>query len=208
MKHKGSLIVLIGPSGCGKGTVLQEFFREDTNTFLSVSVTTRKPRPGEQDGVNYFFLSQEQYDALLEKEELLEHARYVEHCYGTPKAPVMEHIERGENVILEIEMQGAKQVREMYPEAILVFILPPSLEVLQQRLTGRGTEDPETVAKRIQTARKELPFACECDYVIVNDRVEDAAERLRTVVRAQANRRSNMEPVLLDLLAELHPDAE
>lgn len=203
MKHKkGALLVLVGPSGCGKGTVLAEFLKHEANTFLSVSVTTRSPRPGEVDGVNYHFITQAQYAELLRNDGLLEHAVYVENGYGTPRAPVMEHIDRGENVILEIETQGARQVKEMYPEAVLIFILPPSMAELRRRLTGRGTEDIQTVEKRLNAARQEITYAYECDYLLVNDTPAAAAERLLHVVRAQEASQNSRRFMVDALLSE------
>ena len=191
-EETGVLLVLVGPSGSGKGTVLKELLRTEEKTFLSVSATTRSPRPGEEHGKHYYFLSREEFQKLIEEDGLLEYASYCGNCYGTPRKAVMERLERGENVILEIEVQGAANVRRMYPEAVLAFILPPSLEELRSRLVGRGTEDPETVSRRLETALKELPFANECDYVVVNDQVEEAAESLRGILRASRCRQTVM----------------
>lgn len=185
MNKKGLLIVLVGPSGSGKDTVLREFFKRDTNTFLSVSATTRAPREGEVDGRDYYFVSREEFDSMIAEDGLLEYATYVGNSYGTPKKPVLERIERGENVILEIEVQGARKVLSLYPDAVSVFILPPSLTELRRRLIGRGTEELETVNRRLETARGELPFAYECSYVIVNDDIAAAAAELAALICAE-----------------------
>lgn len=194
--------MLVGPSGSGKGTVLKEVLAEEKCTFLSVSATTRKPRPGEEHGRHYFFLEEQEFLDLIDQEGLLEYANYCGNYYGTPKQAVLDRLDKGENVILEIEVQGARNVRKMYPEAVMVFILPPSMEVLQKRLTGRGTEDAETVARRLAVARQELPFAKECDYCVVNDTVEEAAASLRAIIRAQGCRQSAMNEFVEGLIRE------
>lgn len=186
MSKKGNLFVLVGPSGSGKGTVLKEVLAAEKNTFLSVSATTRHPRPGEQHGVHYFFTSREDFEGMIRREELLEYAKYCENYYGTPKSAVLERISRGENVILEIEVQGAKKVKEMYPEAVTVFILPPSLSELRRRLTDRKTEDAETVNRRLETALGEIPYARECDYAVVNDQLPETVEEIRAIILAQS----------------------
>lgn len=196
----GTLIVLVGPSGSGKGTVLKELLQEESNTYLSVSATTRKPRPGEEDGRHYFFLETEAFRRLIDEDGLLEYASYCGNYYGTPRKAVLDRLERGDNVILEIEVQGARNVRRMYPEAVLVFILPPSLEELRRRLTDRRTEDAETVRRRMETTLRELPFAYECDYVVVNDRVANAVEALRAILKAQSCRRDRMKPIIDHIL--------
>lgn len=196
MNKHGLLIVLVGPSGCGKGTVLKEFFQNEANTFLSISATTRSPREGEADGINYYFITKPQFEQLIAEDGLLEYANYVGNYYGTPKKPVLERIERGENVILEIEMQGARKVLQMYPDAVSVFILPPSLEELRRRLVGRGTEDMDTVSRRLETAMGELTFAYECDYVIVNDDVTKAAAQFSAVIHAERCAKGVMKDVI------------
>ena len=138
-KRKGSLFIITGPSGAGKGSVLSRVLPSLENVFLSVSATTRKPRPGEEDGVNYYFISRERFDEMVERGELLEHAEYVGNCYGTPEGPVNRRLEDGQDVILEIEVQGALIVKEKRPDAVLVFIVPPSFDILERRLRNRGT---------------------------------------------------------------------
>lgn len=202
MSKQGTLLVLAGPSGSGKGTILHELLQQEENTFLSVSATTRPPRPGEEDGVHYYFLSEEAFSSLIAKEGLLEYASYCGHYYGTPRKAVLDRLSKGENVILEIEVQGARNVRKMYPEAVLVFILPPSLSELRRRLTDRRTEDAAAVARRMERAMEELPFARECDYVVLNDRVAEAVENVRAILRAQSCRTERMGWVIDNFMKE------
>ena len=164
MNKQGILVLLIGPSGSGKGTVLKELLSVESNTFLSVSATTRKPRPGEKDGESYYFLGKDEFQELIECDSMLEYASYCENFYGTPKKAVLERISNGHNVILEIEVQGAKQIKKMYPTAVLIFIIPPSLTELKRRLIDRNTEDKETVKARLHAALDEIKFGYECDY--------------------------------------------
>ncbi|HIQ58571.1 MAG TPA: guanylate kinase [Candidatus Merdivicinus intestinavium] len=197
---KGVLMVFSGPSGCGKGTVLKEFFAQGGEAFLSVSATTRAPRPGEENGVHYFFLQKEEFERMIEQGEILEHASYCGNYYGTPRGPVYERLERGENVILEIEVQGALQIREKCPEAVLVFVLPPSLKELERRLVDRNTEDRETVDRRLSAAAEEIRMAYQYDYVVVNDALDDAVQELKTIFAAEklkaANRKKMIDEVL------------
>jgi guanylate kinase len=172
------LTVLSGPSGVGKGSVIAVVRRRHPHIWLSVSVTTRSPRPGETDGVQYHFVRQVEFDRMAGAGELLEHASYAGSSYGTPREPVEQRLAAGVPALLEIELQGARQVRAAMPEARSVFLAPPSFEELARRLTGRGTEDPERIRRRLDLARIELASEDEFDVVVVNDDLESAADRL------------------------------
>lgn len=182
MNKRGRLIVLSGPSGVGKGTVLARYREEHPGVRLSISATTRVPRPGEADGEHYFFLSREQFEERIARGGMLEWARYNNNYYGTPRDYVERALEAGEDVVLEIEVQGAMKVREQLPEALLVFVMPPSFGELRRRLCGRGTEDPETIKGRLRAAARELMRAHEYDYIVINDTVENAASSLSRVL--------------------------
>ena len=184
--ENGQLFIICGPSGCGKGTVINELLLNEPDIFLSVSATTRAPREGEVDGVHYHFLKTEQFESLIAEEGFLEHACFCGNYYGTPRKPVDTQMANGHPVILEIEVDGAQQVRKLCPDAVTIYILPPSLSELRSRLTGRGTEAPEVVEKRLARAVEEIPFAYTCDYVVTNHIVEETAEALRTIIRSQA----------------------
>ncbi len=181
---KGRLIVFSAPSGCGKGTMLAEILKD--NSFrCSVSTTTREPRKGEIDGVNYFFISKEEFEKKVSNDEFLEYAEYCENFYGTLKTEVDSYLEKGINVILEIEIQGAMKVRELRPDALFVFIAPPSVNELRRRLNKRGTETQEVIEKRIAAAITELPYMDKYDYIIVNDALEDAVSDFFAVIRSE-----------------------
>ncbi len=184
MTERGKLLVLSGPSGVGKSTVLKKVMEHWENMEFSVSATTRAPRPGEVDGKDYFFVSRERFNEMIENGELLEHAEFVGNCYGTPKSQVLERLDNGVTVVLDIEVQGAAQVKALMPEALTVFLAPPSLEALEQRLRGRGTETEETIRSRLETARKELLLAPTYDHIVVNDDVDRAAAELEAILRA------------------------
>jgi len=172
------LTVLSGPSGVGKSTVVAHMRKEHPEVWLSVSATTRKPRPGEEHGVHYFFVTDEEMDKMIANGELLEWAEFAGNRYGTPRAAVLEHLEAGVPVLLEIDLQGARQVRETMPESRLVFLAPPSWDELVRRLTGRGTEPPEVIERRLEAARTELAAEPEFDQTLVNTSVEDVAREL------------------------------
>ncbi|MFF9762065.1 guanylate kinase [Streptomyces caelestis] len=178
MTERPRLTVLSGPSGVGKSTVVAHMRKEHPGVWLSVSATTRRPRPGEQHGVHYFFVTDEEMDKLIANGELLEWAEFAGNRYGTPRAAVLEHLEAGMPVLLEIDLQGARQVRESMAEAQLVFLAPPSWEELVRRLTGRGTESPEVIERRLEAARTELAAEPEFDTTLVNTSVEDVAREL------------------------------
>lgn len=182
---KGLLLVISGPSGSGKGTVLSQFFKNKTNVFYSVSATTRKPRPGEENGKQYYFLSREEFEEKIKNGGMLEHAQYCGNYYGTPKAAVEEKCKAGCDVVLEIEVQGASQVKALCPGCVTIFIAPPSLKELESRLRGRGTEQNEVVEKRLETAANELNFAPKYDYIVVNDTVEEAAKKIDAIITAE-----------------------
>ncbi len=185
---KGLLIVFSGLSGVGKGTILKELMpMEDLNLSYSVSMTTRKPREGEIDGVNYFFVTKERFLEAIKNGELLEHARFVENDYGTPKAYVEKMREEGKNVILEIEINGAKQVIEKCPDALSIYIVPPSMEELERRIRGRDSEDDETIMKRISKAKKEIKEIGFYEHVVCNDDLEKAVADVREIILNRMN---------------------
>ncbi len=198
MKEKGRLIVISGPSGAGKSTVVFNAIGDRNDCCFSISVTTRQPRPGEEDGREYFFIDQAEFDKMVEENELLEHARYVNNSYGTPKAYVLKMLDEGFNVILDIEVQGARQVKQKMPDAITAFVVPPSLLELERRLRNRGTETEETVRARLARARQEYTEADFYDYIIINDDVEKAADELSAIIEAERCRFSNRAYILKD----------
>ena len=180
---KGLLIVFSGVSGVGKGTILSQLMpMEDLNLAYSVSMTTRKPREGEVEGVNYFFVSKKRFVQAIKNDELLEHARFVGNDYGTPKAYVEQMREQGKNVILEIEINGAKQIMEKCPDALSIYIVPPSIEELERRLRERSSEDEETIMKRIAKARRELEDMDFYEHVVCNDKLDVAIEEVRQII--------------------------
>ena len=184
-KSRGVLVVFSGPSGSGKGTVLKEALKKSDDLKVSVSVTTRAPRDGEVDGVDYIFYSQEQFRDLVSKNGFLEWACFCENYYGTPRAQIEAQLSEGKNVILEIEVQGAMKIREKCPEAVLIFNLPPSMEELKRRLEGRKTDADDVIKKRLDTAVWEITQAEKYDYVLVNDEVEKAADTLLSIINGE-----------------------
>ncbi len=196
---KGTLFIVSGPSGCGKGTVLGEILKQD-NVYYSVSATTRAPRPGEINGVNYHFLSKDEFEKLIENGGMLEYANYCGNYYGTPKKPVEDMLAEGKNVILEIEVQGALKVMEKCPEAVSVFILPPSLKELRRRLHKRGTETEEVVEKRIGEAAGEIRKAVNYDYVMINGELEIAVSDLLSIINSQKLKKENSEYLIDEVL--------
>ncbi len=200
-KERGLLIVLSGPSGVGKGTVRKELFSQpDTNYEYSISMTTRKPREGEVDGVDYFFKTHEEFERLISEGRLLEYASYVGNYYGTPLDYVNETLDAGRDVFLEIEVQGASQVRDKVPDGLFIFLAPPSLSELEQRLVGRGTETDEVIASRIGAARQELEMMNLYDFVVENDEVQLACDRVNAIVTAEHCRRERVEKRYLSML--------
>lgn len=181
---KGRLIVFSAPSGCGKGTMLAEILKNDSFR-TAVSATTRNPREGETDGISYHFLSREDFDRKADADEFLEHAEYCGNCYGTLKSEVDPYLEQGIDVILEIEVQGAMKIREIRPDALFVFIAPPSVKELRRRLKKRGTEADNIIEERVSKASYEIKLAENYDYVIVNDALEDAVNDFFAVIRAE-----------------------
>lgn len=184
MQKKGLLVVFSGPSGVGKGTIMRPFMKDNEDVKYSVSATTREPRPGEIDGVNYHFLTKEEFLHALDEGEMLEHTEYNGNYYGTPRKKVEEEMEKGYDVILEIEVQGAQQVRRRCPTAVSVFVMPPSYEELAKRLRGRNTEKQEDIERRLSIARREIDLAYEYDYILLNDNIDDAVNKLGIIIGA------------------------
>ncbi|MDX8343042.1 guanylate kinase [Rossellomorea sp. YZS02] len=201
MKEKGLLIVLSGPSGVGKGTVRKAIFsQEDTKFEYSISMTTRKPREGEVDGVDYFFKSREDFEALITQGKLLEYAEFVGNYYGTPVDYVRETLDAGKDVFLEIEVQGAQQVRDKFPEGLFIFLAPPSLSELQNRLVTRGTETDDLIQGRMNTARKEIEMMNLYDYIVENDQIEHAVDKIKSIVQAEHCKRERVQQRYLNML--------
>ena len=182
MNSEGSLIVISGFSGAGKGTVVKRLLNKYDDYALSISATTRKPRSGEVDGREYFFKTREEFLQMIEKKQLIEYAEYVNNYYGTPKEYVLSELAAGKNIILEIEIQGALNIKKQFPDALLIFITPPSASELEKRLYGRGTEDEETIKARLKRAGEEASYASQYDYIVVNDNLEDCVDKINKIV--------------------------
>lgn len=189
MKNNGMLVVLSGPAGSGKDTVISELFKSDFDITKSVSMTTRKPRDGETDGIDYMFVSEEDFLDAVENGELLEYARYGVNYYGTPKRPVDKWLEDGHIVILKIDVEGAGNIRKIYPDTVSIFIMPPSMQILEKRLRDRGSEDEEDVLRRLKIAFNEIERCRnEYDYVVINDDLQDAVDDIKTIINAEKHK--------------------
>lgn len=202
IEEKGILFILSGPSGVGKGTVRKALFNQDTDLKYSISMTTREKRPGEQEGVDYFYKSKEDFEALIQENQLLEYAKYVNNYYGTPREYVEEMLELGHDVFLEIEVQGALQVRENFPEGVFIFLFPPSLEELKNRIIHRGTESQEHVLNRLKEARKEIEMMDAYDYVVVNDDVNLAVKKIQAIIQSEHLKRERIAKQYKQLLED------
>ena len=200
MNNKGVLVVVSAPSGCGKDTIIAEVLKRFDDAYLSVSMTTRAMRPGEVEGVNYYFVSQTEFEEKIDKGEMLEYARYGSNYYGTPAGPVRELLEKGKTVILIIEVQGAGNVKRLFPDACTIFIIPPSFEILENRLRGRGTDDDASIIKRLDIARDELARAPEFDYIVENDALDEAVEDIITIIKAEKLKTNKMKNKLSEVI--------
>ena len=203
IREKGILIVISGFSGAGKGTLVKKMLRTYDNYALSISMTTRQPREGERDGVEYFFTDKEQFEENIGRDGFIEYACYCGNYYGTPKAYVEEQLEAGKDVILEIEIQGALKVKEKFPESLLLFVTPPSAEELQRRLVGRGTETPEVIAKRLARASEESEGIDAYDYIVVNDDLDVCVAELHSLVDAARRTPERREKFIKEIREEL-----
>lgn len=181
-KKRGQLYVISGPSGCGKDTIVNSLLKKNKNLWLSISCTSRAPRGNEKDGIEYFFLSEEEFEKEIENDGFLEYAKYAGNYYGTPKKSIEEHLNNGEDVILVIEIQGALKIKNLLPETLFIFILPPSMKELKRRLEGRGTEDKEKIDKRFLRAYEEINEVGKYNYVVVNDEVKNAVEKVNAIL--------------------------
>ena len=203
MDRKGILVVVSGFSGSGKGTLMKALVEKYHQYALSISATTRQPRPGEENGREYFFVTREAFQKMAEENELIEYAQYVEDYYGTPREYVEKQLASGRDVILEIEIQGALRIKEQYPDALLLFVTPPSAEELKRRLTNRGTESAEVIEARLKRAAEEAEGVEAYDYIVVNDDLEACTERLHQLIEAQHSRTSLQKEFLNRIRAEL-----
>lgn len=185
---EGLLVVISGPSGAGKGTICKKLLKDMNDLELSVSATTRNPREGEIEGISYYFIDEEEFKKRIKNEEFLEYAKVYGNFYGTPKKEVFEHLKAGDDIILEIDTQGALQVKKNYPMGVFIFILPPTLTELKNRIEGRGTDSREVILRRMECAYEELSYAFEYDYIVLNDQVDAATEKVKHIILAEKNK--------------------
>ncbi len=204
MKDEGILLVISGFSGAGKGTIVNRLVQDYDRYALSISMTTRQPREGERDGESYFFVTKEEFIANIEKDGFLEHASYCDNFYGTPKAYVEEQLKAGKDVILEIEVQGALQIKKKYPQALLLFVTPPSAEVLRERLRSRQTETEEVIAKRMNRASQEAEWMSEYDFIIINDELDACVKETHSLIRAAHNTPGRLRDFIDDMKEQLN----
>ncbi len=197
---EGIMLVVSGPSGCGKGTICKELLRRNEGINVSVSATTRKPRKGEVEGVNYFFVSENKFKSMIKNEEVLEYAHVHGSYYGTPKKFVFDKLESGEDILLEIDVQGAMQIKDKYPQAIFIFIIPPSMEELKNRIIKRGTESKDDIEIRFKNAFKELEYVNEYDYIVINDEVKEAVSKIECIVQAEKCKISRQAKIIENIL--------
>ena len=199
MQQSGILFVLSGPSGAGKGTICQELLRQIPNLQYSVSATTRKPRLGETNGINYWFKEKDEFEEMIKNDLLLEYAEVYGIYYGTPKEQVLKVLKSGKNVVLEIDPQGAMQVKAKFPEGVFIYILPPSLDELAARITKRGTDSKDSIKKRLAAATEEIQYALKYDYVVVNDKVETAVDSIATIISAEKFNSKRRKKIILNI---------
>lgn len=200
---RGNLIVISGPSGAGKGTIIQGVLKNNNKVWLSISATTRSPRGSEQNGVEYFFLSREEFENKIKNNQLLEYTEYNNNYYGTPKDKILEKLNEGYDVILEIEINGALKIKELVKEAIFIFVLPPSLEELKRRLINRKTEDREKILNRFKIAYNEINEVTKYNYVVINDKLDEAIEKVNSILLSEKCRVDRIEEVYLDNKEEI-----
>ncbi len=201
ISSKGKLFVISGPSGAGKGTIIKELISQ-INVKLSVSATTRKPRPGEIHGQSYYFVEPEKFQDMIKQGEFLEYARVYENFYGTPKTKVLEQLDEGYDVILEIDIQGAMKVKEVFPKAVFIFILPPSMAELRRRITGRGSETKEVIDLRMSKTLGEIAYVDQYDYCVINGQIQEAVDRVKAIIIAEHSKVSSDIQGILDEFEE------
>lgn len=197
----GKLIVISGPSGAGKSTVIKRLIDANPNIVFSVSATTREPRPGETDGINYYFVSKARFEEMIEKGELLEYARYVDNFYGTPREPVYNSLIQGRDVLFDIDVQGAMQIKRTCPTAILIFMVPSSFSEIEKRLRGRGTDSDEVIRHRLETAKNEYRYAPDYNYLVLNDDPAKAVEEIEAILKAERCRMSDRQNYISEVLS-------
>ena len=197
---EGILVIFSGPSGSGKGTVLKKYLASQEDARVSVSMTTRQPREGDIDGVHYYFVTREYFEKKIADGKMLEYAEYNHNMYGTPKEPVDEMLREGKIVFLEIEVQGAEKIRKLYPNAVSIFLMPPSMSILEERLRGRQSEDEETINHRLVIAREEIRRASEYEYIVVNDTVDNAAAVMDKIISAERQKTSRNKKIISEVI--------